>query len=88
MAKSTAETVFLLPTGGCGEWDRPGADLHDADGLAAFCDEIRKSCPSNVKLVELPDHINDPGFVTAALAIFDDWLVRGIVKGGQVNPEK
>ena len=36
LATATGPTVFLLPTLGCHEWDRPGAPLHDAGGLAAF----------------------------------------------------
>ncbi|MDU8929528.1 Tm-1-like ATP-binding domain-containing protein [Alisedimentitalea sp. MJ-SS2] len=71
---------FLLPLQGCNEWDREGADLHDADGLAAFCDGIRHSCPGNVTLHELDTHINDAGFSAKALAIFDEWVAQGIVK--------
>ena len=82
LAKAKSQTVFLLPTGGCGEWDRPGADLHDSEGLAAFCDEIRITCPENITLEELDCHINDAEFAEAALAIFDDWCARGIVAPG------
>ncbi len=69
----------MLPTGGCNEWDRPGAPLHDADGLAAFCDEIRSACPDNADLIELDAHINDAAFADRALAVFDDWVARGLV---------
>jgi uncharacterized protein (UPF0261 family) len=55
-------TTFLLPKGGCHEWDRPGADLNDPDGLAAFCDEMEKACPDNVDLKALACHINDAEF--------------------------
>ncbi len=82
LAKASSKTAFLLPKGGCGEWDRPGADLHDGEGLAAFCDEIRKTCPGNVRLEELDCHINDAEFAEAALAIFDDWCAQGIVTPG------
>ncbi|SEO97668.1 Uncharacterized protein, UPF0261 family [Salinihabitans flavidus] len=73
-------TAFLLPTRGCNEWDRPGADLHDADGLAAFCDEIEKTLPGNVTLHSLDAHINDAAFSAAALDILDDWIAQGVVK--------
>lgn len=79
LATARAETVFLLPTGGCGEWDRPGADLHDPRGLVAFCEEFRAHCPSGVELRDLDTHINDAEFANTALSVFDDWVGRGIV---------
>ena len=72
-------TVFLLPTQGCNEWDRPGAPLHDAGGLAAFCDEMRRCAPGTVRLQELDAHINDPAFAEAALAVLDGWIADGTV---------
>ncbi|GAB4361618.1 MAG: Tm-1-like ATP-binding domain-containing protein [Oricola sp.] len=80
MAQATGPTTFLLPKGGCHEWDRPGAELHDPEGLAAFCDEMEKACPENVDLRALECHINDAEFCDAALAIFDQWADAGIVK--------
>ncbi|MFK5977455.1 MAG: Tm-1-like ATP-binding domain-containing protein [Rhizobiaceae bacterium] len=79
LAKAKSETVFILPTGGCGEWDRPGEDLHNPDGLAAFCDQMRKSCPDNMILKEIDAHINDAAFADAAISIFDEWCETGIV---------
>lgn len=80
LALATAPTKFLMPLGGCGEWDRPGEDLHDAEGLAAFTDAMRTACPQNVDWVELECHINDADFAEKALEIFDDWVARGIVR--------
>lgn len=80
LAKATGKTTLLLPTGGCGEWDRPGADLYDPDGLAAFCDEMRRACPTSVELMELDAHINDAAFAKAALELFDKWVQDGVVK--------
>ena len=77
LAPATAPVALMLPTGGCNEWDRPGADLHDAEGLAAFCDEIRASVPPNVALRELDCHINDIAFSDTAIAIVDAWLADG-----------
>ena len=82
LAQATGETLVLLPVKGCGEWDRIGADLHDPDGLAAFCDQLRQTCPDNVTLMELDLHINDAEFSQAALDVFDDWCARGIVVPG------
>ena len=80
LAQADSETVLLLPTKGCGEWDRAGAELHDPDGLAAFCDQLRSNCPNNVTLKELDLHINDTEFAQAALVVFDDWCAKGIVR--------
>ena len=76
---ATAPVAVLLPNKGCNEWDRVGADLHDADGLAAFCDEMRTSCPDNAQLHELNAHINDAAFSELALAIFDAWVADGTI---------
>ena len=81
LAKATAEVVFLLPVQGGNEWDRAGGPLHDADGLAAFVQEIRAACPANVRLVELDAHINDPAFSAAALAVVDGWIAAGLLPG-------
>lgn len=80
LAKAKGKTVMILPLGGCGEWDRPGEDLHDPEGLAAFCDEMRSTCPSNVELHALDAHINDDAFAQTALAIFDKWVQDGTIK--------
>jgi uncharacterized protein (UPF0261 family) len=77
LAQATGPTALILPEGGCGEWDRPGEDLHDAAGLAAFMQEMKEACPPNVALHAIPDHINDPGFCDTALGIFDAWVAEG-----------
>jgi len=79
MAQATGPVVFLMPLQGCNEWDRPGAPLQDADGLAAFIDEMRTACPGTVSLRELDCHINDPEFAEAALEVFDGWVADGTV---------
>lgn len=79
LAKAKGPVTFILPLQGCNEWDRAGAPLHDADGMAAFADELRKNCPENVTLLELDSHINDGQFAECALAVFDNWLIEGTV---------
>ena len=71
---------FLLPVQGCNEWDREGADLHDAEGLAAFCAEMQSACPGNVNLRQLDCHINDSEFSAAALEVFDGWVADGVIE--------
>ncbi|GGH23779.1 Uncharacterized protein, UPF0261 family [Cribrihabitans marinus] len=80
LAGATAPVALMLPRGGCNEWDRPGADLHDAEGLAAFCDEITAQVPEAVELHALDAHINDAEFCAAVLAVFDRWVAEGIVR--------
>lgn len=70
---------LILPLQGGNEWDRPGGPLHDAEGLAAFVDEIRTHCPDNVTLIELDSHINDSAFSDRVLADFDAWVAAGII---------
>jgi uncharacterized protein (UPF0261 family) len=84
LAGARAPVALLLPSGGCNEWDRPGAQLHDAEGLASFCAAIRARCPDNVVLHELDAHINDDAFCALALGIFDAWVAEGIItaRGG------
>ena len=80
LAGAAGKTSLFLPKQGCNEWDREGAPLADAEGLAAFCDEIRRTCPPNVDLIELECHINDEGFTAAVLELFDRWLAEGVVR--------
>ncbi|MEM7319776.1 MAG: Tm-1-like ATP-binding domain-containing protein [Pseudomonadota bacterium] len=83
LSKATGPVTYLLPESGCNEWDRQGAELHDAKGLAAFCETIRDEIPENVDLQVLEGHINDPEFCEAALAQFDQWVADGIVMPGR-----
>ncbi|HFQ15194.1 MAG TPA: UPF0261 family protein, partial [Rhodobacteraceae bacterium] len=77
LAGAEGPAVLILPLAGCNEWDREGAPLHDAEGMAAFVDEIRAACPANLRLLELEAHINDAAFAECALAVFDNWLDEG-----------
>lgn len=79
LAVATAPVAFLLPKGGCNEWDRPGADLYDPDGLAAFYTEMQSKCPANADLHVLDCHINDAAFSTKVLDIFDGWVANGVI---------
>ena len=81
LAQATGPVTLILPLGGCGEWDRPGAPLHQPAALAAFMEEMRARAPQNVTVIETPAHIGDPEFAALALAVFDDWRARGIVAG-------
>lgn len=79
LAAATGPVTLILPSQGGNEWDREGAPLADAEGLARFCAAMRASCPPNVRLVDIDAHINDPAFAEAALAQVDDWLATGVL---------
>lgn len=79
LGQAKAPVTLVLPSQGCNEWDRPDGDLHDAEGLAAFCDEIRRSLPATATLEELDCHINDAAFCDKVLEIFDQWIASGVV---------
>jgi len=79
LSNACGPVEFLLPNGGCNEWDRPGEPLHDKNGLEAFCEEMRICCPVNVNLREVDSHINDDQFSSMVLKIFDEWIATGVV---------
>jgi uncharacterized protein (UPF0261 family) len=74
---ATGPTAFLLPRQGLHAWDRPGEALHAPAAHRAFMEEFRRNLRPPVELHDLDLHINDPGFVAAAMAIFDRWLAEG-----------
>ncbi len=73
-------THVILPLHGIEEWDRAGEELHDPAALAEFMDEFRTTLQPPVQVTEIDAHINDEAFVTAVLAVFDDWVAHGIVQ--------
>ena len=75
-------TAFLLPVQGIHAWDRPGEGLHEPEAHAAFVDEFRRALKPPVQLHDLDLHINDRGFVDAALAVFDAWVEAGHIPRG------
>ncbi|MEP4194042.1 MAG: Tm-1-like ATP-binding domain-containing protein [Aliishimia sp.] len=81
LAKATGPVAVLLPQAGLGEWDREGADLHDAEGLRVFLDELETALPSNASVHKIDGHINDDIFAQTALSLFDEWRDAGLVVG-------
>ena len=80
LAQSPTAVHVILPNGGIEEWDKPGGEAHDPEGLAAFLDEMRKSINSPTLMTEIDAHINDQAFADTALAILDEWIADGTVK--------
>lgn len=79
LAGARAPVHVLLPLHGLEAWDRPGGAAHDPAGLAAFVDAMRQAVRPPLRLTEVDAHINDAGFVAAALAVVDAWLADGTI---------
>ena len=80
LSKSASPAHVILPNQGIEEWDKPGEPAHDPEGLAAFCDEMRKSITAPTGFSEIDAHINDQAFADKALEILDGWVADGTVK--------
>jgi len=83
LAQARGPTALLVPTQGIEAWDRPGEPLHAPLAHGALVEELRRSVRPPVEFHELDLHINDAGFVTAALAVFDRWVAEGKVPVGR-----
>lgn len=79
LATAKGPVAMILPEDGLGEWDRAGADLHNASGLADFLAEIEATLPANVTAHRIACHINDADFADKVLEIFDGWCADGTV---------
>ena len=73
---------LVLPLQGIEEWDRPGAPLHDPQGLDAFRKEMLVADCGQASVHALDAHINDAAFADHVLSVFDDWLSRGLIRRG------
>ncbi|MGI9482901.1 MAG: Tm-1-like ATP-binding domain-containing protein, partial [Hyphomicrobiales bacterium] len=80
LGEARAPVHVILPNQGIEEWDKPGGAAHDAEGLAAFLDEMRTVIKPPLEMSEIDAHINDQLFADTALKIFDDWVADGTVK--------
>jgi uncharacterized protein (UPF0261 family) len=79
LGQSKGPTAFFLPLQGIQAWDRVGQPLHDPESHAAYVDEYRTVIKTPVELIELDMHINDDGFVDAAISKFDEWVESGLI---------
>lgn len=79
LRQATGPVHLVLPLLGIQEWDRAGAPLHDPEALSAMMDEMAQCYLGAAEVSRIDAHINDAGFVQQVLAVFDDWLARGLV---------
>jgi len=73
---------LVLPLRGIEAWDREHEFGHAPGDLAAFFETLRGALLERVAVTAIDRHINDPGFVDAALAVFDRWCEEGVVALG------
>ena len=86
LGEARGPTALLIPCGGIEGWDRPDQPLHDPQGLQALVEELQASARPNTTVLRLDAHINDPAFADAALAVFDQWVVEGLIPAAQPLP--
>lgn len=69
----------ILPLKGVEAWDRENEVAHAPEDLAGFLETLRNELDQQVATTVTNCHINDPGFVEAALMVLDGWLAAGVV---------
>lgn len=71
---ANGKTAFIMPLGGCHEWERKGAPLHHPNGPQSFANAIKPELKDHIQWHQLDANINDEAFVDKVLDIFDDWF--------------
>ncbi len=64
--RARGPVVVLIPDGGFSRNDTPGNPLYDPRADEAFICALEKSIRSDIPVIHLPYHINDPAFADAA----------------------
>ncbi len=67
LRKTSANAVFMIPTGGVSRYSAPDGPLRDPTGDAAFFDALRASLPDAIEVVEVDAQAEDPIFVEQAV---------------------
>jgi uncharacterized protein (UPF0261 family) len=60
--EATGPTVLVLPLHGISAIDAEGQPFHDPDADRVLFDTLRLEVKPDVRIVEVPAHINDAGF--------------------------
>lgn len=77
--QATGPTAFVMPLGGVNEWDRPGGEMCDPEGIAGFADAMRAGLAPHIQYLQVGGHINDPVFAESVLNVFDHWVEQGLI---------
>ena len=74
--KSVGPTAVVIPLQGLSEWDRPGSDLYDPEGIIAFTEAFKDKIKPEIKVIELDAHLNDKIFSNTVLSLFDEMMSK------------
>jgi len=74
--KSVGPTAVVIPLQGLSEWDRPGSDLYDPEGIIAFAEAFKDKIKPEIKVIELHAHLNDKIFSDTVLSLFDEMMSK------------
>ncbi len=74
--KSVGPTTVVIPLQGLSEWDRPGRDLYDPEGIIFFTQAFKAKIKPEIKVIELDAHLNDKIFSDAVLSLFDEMMSK------------
>jgi uncharacterized protein (UPF0261 family) len=68
LGRAKGRVAVLIPAGGVSAIDVPGGPFHDPDADAALFDALRRGLEKfpEVRVIERPEAINDPGFADEA----------------------
>jgi uncharacterized protein (UPF0261 family) len=69
--------AVAVPLGGLSIPNRPGEVFWDPDADAAFREVLRARLRSDIRVVEVPAHINDAAFAEAVFALFGEVMALG-----------
>jgi len=70
-------TAMIIPRKGWIEGDRdPRSPFHDPQGGEAFSRAFKEGLNSDIRVIELDAHINDPLFTETVIKLFDEIVVK------------
>lgn len=64
----------VIPARGWSETDGEGAPLYEPETNQVFVEELRRLLRSDIPIVEIDAHINEPGFAEAAVLALDELM--------------
>jgi uncharacterized protein (UPF0261 family) len=70
LSAATGPAAVAIPLGGLSIANRPGGELHDPDGDAAFRRALAAGLRRGIPVVEVDAHINDDAFADRVVALF------------------
>lgn len=72
--KARGPVAVVIPKRGFSELDRPEAVFYHPEGDRLLAEEVKKTVQSQVKVIEVDAHINDPSFSDEVLGVLDEMM--------------